>query len=206
MALTIGMFVLGVVAHKHHYIPTAFRDADLQLRAWSVSPEAVLSGQYSQDRERLPPVRNLDTALLPLRIRRTRLSDVLPAPKVGGAITAMGNTVIVMDRLGNLYASSSNGQTLTHLPFPPLPNAATEYVRTPGARIDENTFRAYDILYVESAQLFVVAHESFDAHIGKTRLAVSVIDIDEHTIRPTGPCISDRQKRRRFAHRRQPHA
>jgi cytochrome c2 len=184
--LSIGMFALGVFAHKGHYIPKQVRALESRLEAWSVRPELVLAGQYSQNRERLPPVYDIDTALLPLRVRRTRLSDVLPVPKVGGAITTIGNTVIVLDRLGNLYSSLPSARQFAHRPFPPLPNAVSDYVRTPGAHLDANRFRAYDIKYVKSANLFAVSHEFFDKHAGKSRLAVSVIGVDEQTIKPTG--------------------
>lgn len=188
IVLAIGMFVMGVTAQKYHYLHDQLRNVTMQIRAWGVHPEAVLSGQYLQDRETLPVVKDIDTALLPLRIRRARISDVFPIPKTAGAIATIGNTVIVVDRLGNLYSSASDGRAITQLPFPSLPNDSTDYVKTPGARVDVNTFRVYDIEYVKSAKLLAVSHEYFDAHLRKTRLAVSVIGIGigEQAVRPAG--------------------
>ena len=187
IVLAIGMFVVGVSAQKYRYFPREqLRNVEMQIRAWGVHPEAVLSGQYSQDRDTLPMVKDIDTALLPLRIRGARISDIFPMPKTAGAIATIGNTVIVVDRIGNLYSSAPDGRAITRLPFPPLPNDSTGYLKTPGAHVDANTFRAYDIEYVKSAKLFAVSHESFDAHVGKTRLAVSVIGVDEQAVRPTG--------------------
>jgi cytochrome c2 len=187
IGLAIGVFVMGVTAQKYHYLPhDSLRHVEMQIRAWGVQPDTLLSGQYSRDRETLPAVKDIDTALLPLRIRRARISDVFPIPKTAGAIATIGNTVIVVDRLGNLYSSVSDGRTITQLPFPPLPNDSADYLKTPGARLDANTFRAHDIEYMKAAKSLAVCHEYFDAHVGKTRLAVSIISIDEQSVRPTG--------------------
>jgi cytochrome c2 len=180
------MFTLGAFAQRGHYIPKPMRQLEWRLKAWTLNPEVVLAGQYSQDREKLPIVQDLDTALLPLRIRRTRLSDGLPVPKTGGAITTFGNTVIVLDRLGNLYSLLPAARQVSHLPFPPLPNNIISYVKSPGARLDDNRFRAYDITFVKSAQMLAVSHELFDRRLGKSRLAVSVICVDPQIMRPTG--------------------
>src|SRR5262245_423424 len=186
LLLSIGMFTLGALAHKGHYIPRVIRELELGLRAWSLNPEVALAEQYSRNSERLSPEQDLDTALLPLHVRRTRLSDVLSVPKVGGAITTIGNTVIVLDRLGNLYSSLPSPRQFARLPFPPLPNNLLDYLRTPDAQLDANTFRAYEIKYLESARLFAVSHEYFAKHLHKSRLAVSVIGVDELTLKPTG--------------------
>jgi cytochrome c2 len=183
--LSVGMFALGVLAQKGHYIPREMRQFESRLKAWGVNPEVVLASQYSQTYERLPVAQDLDTALLPLRIRRSRLSDILPIPKVGGAITTIGDKVVVLDRLGNLY-SSSPARQFAHLQFPPLPNNVSDYLRTPDAHLDANTFRAYDIKYLKSAGLFVVSHELFDKQFGRSRLAVSIIGVDETKLKPTG--------------------
>jgi cytochrome c2 len=185
--LAFGMFVCGVIAQKNHYIPDQVRGLEARLKALGVHPEVVLAGQYSRNNESLTGVREVDTALLPLQVRRSRLSDVLPAPRTGGAITTIGNKVIVLDRLGNLYLSLPGGKRFSPMGFPPLPNNVTYYLKTPRARVDENTFRAYDIEYVKSDRMLVVSHEAFDRQIGKSRLTVSTIAVDEQTLKPTSP-------------------
>jgi cytochrome c2 len=180
------MFTLGALAQRAHFIPKEIRQFESRLKAWSVNPEVVLVEQYSRNRERLTLVQDIDTALLPLHVRRTRLSDVLPVPKVGGAITTMGNTVIVLDRLGNLYSAVPSPRQFRQLLFPPLPNNVADYLRMPDSSLDANTFRAYDITYLKSARLFAVSHEFFDKQLHKSRLAVSVIGVDEQTLKPTG--------------------
>ena len=183
--LAFCMFVLGVIAHRNQYIPSQVRGLEARLKAFGVHPDVVLAGQYSRNSESLTGVRDVDTALLPLQVRRSRLSDVLPAPKTGGAIAAIGNKVIVLDRLGNLYLALPAGKRFSRLAFPPLPNNVTDYLRTPDALLDENRFRAYDIEYIHSAKLLVVSHEAFDRRIGKSRLTVSAIGVDEQTLSPT---------------------
>ena len=70
--------------------------------------------------------------------------------------------------------------------LPALPNNVVGYVRKPGAHLDDNTFRAYDIKFVKAARLFAVSHESFDSRVGRSRLAVSVINVDPRTMKPAG--------------------
>jgi cytochrome c2 len=185
VVLAIGMFVFGLATHKYKYFPYP-QVMNVVRRLTAQVPGAVLQGQYSRDRETLPIARDVDTALLPLRIRGKRISDILPVPKVAGAIATVGNRVVVMDRLGDIYSSATDGHALTRLPFPPLPNQVADYLNGSDARLDEDIFRAYDIEFVRSAKAFAVAHEYFDAQSGRTRLAVSVILIDEQTLKPDG--------------------
>lgn len=183
--LAFGMFGFGAIAQKNHYIPSQVREVGARLQTLGVHPEVVLAGQYSRNNEALTGIEEVDTSLLPLQIRRSRLSDVFPAPKTGGGITTIGSKIIVLDRLGNLYLSLRVGKRFSQLAFPALPNNVTSYLRTPHARVDENTFRAYDIEYVKASKMLVVSHEAFDLHFGKNRLSVSAIGIDEDTLRPT---------------------
>jgi Glucose / Sorbosone dehydrogenase len=53
--------------------------------------------------------------------------------------------------------------------------------------VNEKRFRAYDIEYLSSSQMLAVSHERFDRKLGKSRMAVSVIPIDDDGFRPTGP-------------------
>lgn len=56
----------------------------------------------------------------------------------------------------------------------------------PESLVNGKRFRAYDIKYLDFAKMLAVSHEYFDKQLGKSRLAVSVIPIDDAAIRPTG--------------------
>src|SRR5215813_7293053 len=106
-------FMMGFVFHKygaaiyHNYIeisPLTLIKSPLsywrvQRRSWNSFNEL----QYTKDHESMYFRRYVATVLLPLIIDGKRLSDFYPLPKIGGAITAVGKTVIILDRLGGLH-------------------------------------------------------------------------------------------------------
>ena len=51
--LALGMFVLGLVAHRTHLIWSRVQAFEARLKAWGVHPEVELLGQYSRNSESL---------------------------------------------------------------------------------------------------------------------------------------------------------
>ena len=113
MLLAFGMFVLGMAFHKYRFFPyELLRNTINKVEHRYGHPNEGLLRQYTRDIDKVAQDRDLDSALLPLRIKGVRISEHYPVPKVGGGITAIGDTVIVLDRLGNLYSSDSGGDNL----------------------------------------------------------------------------------------------
>ena len=185
MLLGVVGFALGFAFHKYKYFP--YRQLQSLKAGGSSRPDAskMLARQYSLDPEQAHLDRYIDTALLPLSVTGIRVSDYFPVPKIGGALTAIGDAAIVLDRLGNLY-SCSDGRRVDRLPFPPLPNNIADYSARPESIVDGKRFRAYGVTYVDFAKVLAVSHELFDRHLGKSRLAVSVIPLDNTTLKPLG--------------------
>src|SRR5262249_28229752 len=52
--------------------------------------------------------------------------------------------------------------------------------------INDKRFRAYSIKYLDFAKQLAVSHEYFDKQYNRSRLAVSVIGIDEQSLQPKG--------------------
>ena len=178
--LAFGIFVLGAAFHKYRFFPyKSIRSATLEV--W---PGLALSREYSRDVNKVAMERNIDTALLPLKVKGVRISEHYAVPKNGGAITAIGNTVIVLDRLGNIYSYNAGGDKVKKLALPNLPNNVADYLQYDG--INDKKFRAYSIKYLDLAKQLAVSHEYFDKRYNKSRLAVSVIGIDEQTLQPKG--------------------
>jgi cytochrome c2 len=176
---------------KYKYFPYAqlsnfAKIATSNVRRLYLDPKEVPSRQYSYDTEKTVLDKNIDTALLPLKIKGIRISDHYPVPKVAGGITTIGDIVIVLDRLGNIYSCRPDEGIIAKLPFPALPNNIDDYVLQPGARLDVRTFRSYSIKFMDTAKLLAVSHEYYDKQYRKTRMAVSVISIDTNSIRPIG--------------------
>jgi cytochrome c2 len=112
------------------------------------------------------------------------LSEHVSFPKVGGAVTAWKDDILVLDRLGDLY-SVSKDQEVRKLSFPPLPNDISSYVRS-GGRLDSSMFRAHDLKVVADGSMLVVSHDSFDPTTGLVRMTVSAIGVDKDSLTPTG--------------------
>lgn len=178
-------FTFGFTVHKFKYAQVQKLLRRISQRK-PPDPSAVLSQQYSRDQEMIPSDRRVDTGLLPAKIKAIRISDRFPIAKTGGAITTIGDVVLVLDRLGNVYSCRVDGEQLEKQAFPQLPNNVEAYLKTPGAVLDGKKFRAYDIEYLKLSKMLAVSHEYFDVRLGETRLAVSVIPMDDEGIRPIG--------------------
>ena len=184
LLLLVAVFMLGFEAHNHE--AGAYGRIEALMRR--VSDDAVhkfIARQYSSDTSDVPIDKLIDTALLPIDITGIRLSDHFHVPKIGGAIVAINNELLVIDRLGNLYACAES-RDARKLAFPPLPNNIEAYLRA-GKTIDSKSFRTYDINYLRDRKLLIVSHESYDATLNGTRLAISSIEIEEAGLKPRGP-------------------
>ena len=189
--LTVA-FLLGFTFHRFKFFPyTQVKHAATTIEAAfqpeKASASSMIDRQYVTDREHLSFDRRVDSVLLPLRLQGIRISEQFGFPKGAGAITAVDNSIIILDRLGNLYGWRPDGRPVKNLEFPPLPNHVMDYVASsPEARIDDRRFRAYHVAFVPRLCSLAVSHESFDTSLGKSRLSVSLIPIDAKTLKPTG--------------------
>lgn len=161
----------------------------VQQRGWS----SFNTLQYTQDHGDVHFHRNVETVLLPLSVDGKRLSDAYPLPKAGGAITVVGTTVIILDRLGGLYRYDLTTGTFGMLPgIPQLPNNLETYlVQRPGPPVNladapNDDFRARDIIFLPDRNELAVAYDKFDETLGKTRIVASIIPFDPTTLSATG--------------------
>ena len=125
-------FALGFAFHK--YAADLFRNClGVSAGVLIKSPGAVLRvhnrgwnyfdpPEHPQGQQSAPARRYIETGLLPLLIDGKRLSDFYPAAKIGGAITSVGPTVVILDRLGSLYRYDPKAGSFGTLQFPKLPN------------------------------------------------------------------------------------
>lgn len=185
--LALG-FGIGLTMHKYRYFPYRQIQGIARLLIGVANGTSVsLDSQYTLDLKGPALHRKVDTGLLPLTVHGIRVSEEHRFPKGGGAVTTIGDSVVIMDRLGNFYAYRVGAESIEKLPMPALPNEIEKYVARVGASsINERTFRAYDLLYIPSRREITVSHEFFDSNAGATRFAVSLVSIDEDTLEPTG--------------------
>jgi cytochrome c2 len=197
-------FTMGFALHKygneayHRYVGTPLITLiKSPLSYWRIRQRGWNSFQtlrYTQDHGGTSYRRYVETVLLPLIVDGKRLSDSYPVPKVGGAITLVGNkTVIILDRLGGLYRYDLTARAFAPLPgIPHLPNNLKDYlVHRPGPPVNladapNDEFRARDIIFLPDRQELAAVYDMFDESIGKIRTVVSVIPIDVTTLTATG--------------------
>jgi len=193
---------MGAIVHKfgsdvlHRYVHFSVLDfvgsPAAYLRGYRRDWSAFKEMQYARDSGGVGFRRYVETALLPIVIDGTRLSDSYRVPKLGGAITAIGSTTIVLDRLGGLYRYDLATGEFKRLSLPPLPNNVEAYFKLGALRIgltDEhanNVFRTYGITFLSDRRELAVAYDQFDAASGMFKTAVSVIPMDTSTFTATG--------------------
>jgi cytochrome c2 len=193
-------FAMGFAVHKyvsnvyHTYLndsPFDFIKSPLaNWKAW----RSLDTLQYTQDQRGIYFHRYVETVLLPLIIDGKRLSDAYPVPKMGGAITLVGNSVIIIDRLGGLYRYDLTKGSFGILSgIPRLRNNLDLYLQQRTSSVNlgspnaHDEFRAHDITFLADRGELAVAYDKFDVMVGKLRTAVSVIPIDTRTLTATGP-------------------
>jgi cytochrome c2 len=180
----------------HHYFGASAADfigsplAHLRVRerGWN----SIRTLHYTQDSGGAHFRRYVETSLLPVIIEGRRLSESYPVPKMGGAITVVGTTVIILDRLGGLYRYDMDSGTFGLLPgIPRLPNKLEAYVgerpeRGNLADAPNDEFRARSIIYLADRGELAVAYDKIDETLGKLRTVVSIIPFHDATLTGTG--------------------
>jgi cytochrome c2 len=178
MVLAAVLLVLfGVILEEYRLVPrrveALLERARLTLKLSKRDAKEFLAKQYIYDMAPIPLTRSVDSTLLPLAIKGVRLSDSFPFPKVGGGITAIGNTLLLVDRLGGFYAVEPQG-SVRKLELPPVPSNLEVYASGNG-RIGPDDFRVYSIAFLSRTQELAVSHEIFDSERKGTRIGVSLI-------------------------------
>jgi cytochrome c2 len=163
------------------------RQIEYKLQLSGRSPSIatdVIATQYRVNDSKID--RKLDSAFLPFRIRSVSASGAPGFPLEGGAVTMVGQHLLVVDRLGNFFQCTEECAEITKAPLPPIPNNILEYVSFPHSLLDERHFRTHSARYSSSLHMLAVSYELFDSSLASARLAVSIIDLDSTTLQTSG--------------------
>ena len=187
--LIILLFTGGILFHRYKPFPypqvSAFaKEVAKRIARRNTRPKEVISEQYVLDPGEAELRKDIDTALLPLKITGVRLSESFKFPKGAGGITVVNDSIVIIDRLGGLYAFR-NG-TVSKREFPALPNHIDAFIRHSDFALEPWTLRVHDIEYIASDKVLAVAYENFDEPSQGTQLAVSIIKIDDRNLEPAG--------------------
>jgi cytochrome c2 len=186
--VVFGLVGLGMVLEKYRFLPARAVDRVLdrarKLVRAQANASAFLARQYSYDSHDISLERDLDSVLLPLKVRGLRLSDTQPVPKVGGGIVSIGTALVAVDRLGNFYEVQPAGK-VRKLEVPHLPNNLEAYAAANGP-IGPDYFRVYSAVYLKASHELAVSHEVFDVEHKGTRMGVSLIGFDPAALKTLG--------------------
>jgi cytochrome c2 len=185
LVFCLGAAVLGGMAMER-FRPYPYRAA-LRLVSkgkLSADPAYLRSLQYSRDTGALSLDRDIDTGLLPLQLSGVRISEHFPIAKIAGSITSIGNTIVIMDRMGEFFACHADCSDLAKLPLPALPNNLEDFILHAG-ELHPDMFRAYSVKYLADAGSIAVSHEYFDKQVKQTRMAVSILGVND-ALEPQG--------------------
>ena len=86
--------------------------ADVHIGERSAAESSsLLASQYKSDRSAIAIERELDTALLPLRIRSVPVNNAHELAAMAGGLAMVADHLVVMDRLGNFYQCKGDCST-----------------------------------------------------------------------------------------------
>jgi cytochrome c2 len=148
---------------------------------------ALIAAQARVNPNAVAVNREIDTALLPLRLRGLAANAAHPIAAVAGGVTMVANRLLIMDRLGNFLECSGDCSELAKVPLPQIPNNIEQYAREHNAYINEKDFRAHCVRFSSGMNMLAVSHEYFDPELKSTRFAVSILSLDPATLQPDGP-------------------
>lgn len=149
--------------------------------------EATVQSQLSRDLGDPLMARDLETALIPVKISGFQLSREFDLAKTAGGIAVIGNQIAIVDRLGNVFLFT--GERLEKRAFPPLPNNVASFLASGAFPLTPSTLRVHDAEYVSNPGRLLVSHEYYDSAGKAPRLVVSAIEVDPTTLEPKGDWI-----------------
>jgi glucose/arabinose dehydrogenase/cytochrome c2 len=182
--LVTSFFTLGVASSK--YIVKAYgelygearrikRDVDISINPASAYVEDVIKQQAAGISNIAPENAALESALLPLIINKTKINRIENVSEAGGAISFVGNELLLMDRLGVFYRKINDG--FVKIDIPTIPNNLVEYVKnSKNLDLNINTLRTHSLAYDEKTNLLYASFERYINPVAN-RLTVASIDL-----------------------------
>ncbi len=144
---------------------------------------AQLRSQYAKDSPAGSELRTLESAVLPLTLRAVSLAKGGKFPAAGGAIANVEGTIVVLDRLGGLYAYRND--RLEALDYGEFPNNLKAFVAHSKNRLNSDSFRTHSVAYDRARGKLYVCYEKY-ASPSTNRFSISAISIDRKTLAKAG--------------------
>jgi aldose sugar dehydrogenase len=142
------------------------------------APVLDVAAPVSKPELSTPPAKSADsviveTALLPLRLTADPVSQRIDLAAGGGAIETIGDSLLLMDRLGKIFVYKDRKISASGLPE--LPTHMKDFLEDARFSVTEGTLRAHDLRYDKEENFLYVSHDSFDKATRAPRFAISRI-------------------------------
>lgn len=192
----LGVFVYGVLVGKSKQFPyPLFATAFTTIQRWA-SVARMGEGEYVKAQiaaQSTPPTssvgesaggsRIVETSELPLKLITISLGKGGSFPAGGGNIANVEGSLVILDRLGGLYAYSDAG--LRKLDFGPFPNNLANFIVHSKGKLSLDTLRTHSLAYDQSGRKLYV---SFEKYAGNRSMLFTIasIEVDPKTLRRVG--------------------
>jgi cytochrome c2 len=128
--------------------------------------------------------KTIETELLPLRLTIDPVSERVDIALGGGAIEMIGDTLLLMDRLGHLFVYKDH--KISEGGFPALPIHMKDFVDDARFPVTEGTLRAHDLRYDKAERFLYVSYDSYDNTAKAPRFTISRIAVSTNVVQPIG--------------------
>lgn len=188
LLVVVGVF-LGLAAVK---VKHAINMPELK-RSWATMTKGGDSYvQARLDKEGEPAAagtllsRSIDTSRLPLLLQELPLTDTRGFPSgPGGAIAKVGDKLIVLDRLGGIFALEN--EKPRKLDYGLFPSNLRDYIKSSPASTESLLyFRTHHIVYDPKRSVLYVTLERYNSESKKIRFVLAELPIDRQTLEKRG--------------------
>jgi cytochrome c2 len=132
------------------------------------------------------PVRSIDTSRLPLLMQEIPLGNtgVFAAGEVliGGALAKVEGSLLVMDKLGNIFVCNFANKSLRRMDYGIFPNGIREAILATEYPLPLTAVRAHYMAYDPVASTLYVSLLKFNTVSRHSRFNISAISIDKKTL------------------------
>jgi aldose sugar dehydrogenase len=199
IAYSLTLASAGIFIGRYHLLPlykiTRFaKDIERKIAIARVGDDnfvsATLKKNYHVSASSEARVRSIDTSRLPLLLEEVPLgkTGVFAASEVlmGGALAKVEDSLLVMDRLGNIFVFDFANKSLHKMDYGTFPNGINEAILDSGDPPALFAVRAHYMAYDPVASTLYVSLLKFDTVSRHTRFNISAISIDKKTLEKNG--------------------
>jgi cytochrome c2 len=187
---------VGILIEHYHLVPlpkvvSFAKSIERSIRIWRVGDDKFVNDTLSKHypvktASSEAPVRRVDTSRLPLLLEEIPLDSTGEfaggEQLTGGALAKVGDALLVMDKLGNVFDFDFQTKSLRKLDYGVFPNGIREGILNAGDSSPLYAMRAHYMAYDPITSTLYVSLLHFNSESRHTRFNISAISIDKKTL------------------------